>query len=220
MSLRFGNCVLDAETRQVLRADVPVPLTPKAFQLLEFLVSRRPRAVSKPEIYEHLWPHTFVSEVNLARLMFEIREALGDQARQPKYVRTVRGFGYAFCGTATESAGPVPASPSATVSCWLIWGDKEYPLREGENVVGRTGGSEVRIDSTSVSRQHARIVLRGENATVEDLDSKNGTKVGGKKSQGLVNLADGDVLRFGSVTVTFRIVPPEAPTRTARDEEA
>ena len=114
----------------------------------------------------------------------------------------------------------VHGSQLGAVSCWLICGDEEYPLRQRENVVGRTGDSEVRLDATSVPRRHARVVLREENVTVEDLDSKNGTKVGGKKSQGLVTLADGDILRFGSVTVTFRMVPPEAPSRTARDEEA
>jgi DNA-binding winged helix-turn-helix (wHTH) protein len=217
MSIRFDDCVLETDTRQLLRGGMPVPLTPKAYELLELLVTQRPKAVSKVEIYDRLWPRTFVSEVNLARLMFEIRTALGDQARRPRYLRTVRGFGYAFCATGTDVTRSKAVPRTSGPSFWLIWKDKEQALQEGENVLGRTREADVMIESTSVSRRHARIVVAHGTAILEDLGSKNGTRVAGRKAERPVSLSDGDLIRVGSVDVTFRMLPPEAPTATARE---
>ena len=103
MKIRFGECVLDTEERVLHRGGQPVHLTPKAFQLLGFLLEVRPRAVPKSELQEKLWPATFVSEGNLATLIKEARVAIGDSARQPLYIRTVHGYGYAFAGTVQET---------------------------------------------------------------------------------------------------------------------
>ena len=100
MKVRFGECILDAESRVLLRSGQPVHITPKAFQFLAFLVEARPRALSKAELQEKLWPATFVSDGNLATLVKEARTAIGDDARQPSYIRTVHGYGYAFGGDA------------------------------------------------------------------------------------------------------------------------
>jgi DNA-binding winged helix-turn-helix (wHTH) protein len=218
VSLRFGDCLFDADSRQLHRAGQPVALTPKAFQLLEMLLGRRPNAVSKAEIYERLWPSTFVAEVNLSRLIFEIRAGLGDDAQRPRYLRTVRGYGYAFSGEVSEargrSAAPLPAGP------WyaLFEGDREIPLHEGENVLGRSRRDDVVIGSTGVSRRHARLVIGPEGATVQDLGSKNGTFVNGQRTDATVPLVDGDTLRLGTVTMTFRMIQPEAPTSTRRPQ--
>jgi DNA-binding winged helix-turn-helix (wHTH) protein len=218
VTLHFGDCAFDGDGRQLWRAGKAVPLTPKAFQLLELMLMRRPKAVSKAEIYERLWPATFVSEVNLARLMFEIRAALGDSARRPRYVRTVRGFGYAFCGAVAEAVDS-PAGPSSDAPSYaLIEGEREIPLHYGENLIGRSREDRVRLQSTSVSRRHARLVVTAQGARVEDLGSKNGTYVNGRRADGMVLLADGDVLRVGTVKMTFRLFPPEAPTATSGEE--
>jgi TolB-like protein/DNA-binding winged helix-turn-helix (wHTH) protein len=81
----------------------PVPLEPKAYQLLTFLVERRPRALSRVQIRDAIWAGTHVSESTLGVVVNAIRHALGDEARQPRFIRTVHGFGYAFCGEARES---------------------------------------------------------------------------------------------------------------------
>jgi DNA-binding winged helix-turn-helix (wHTH) protein len=96
--VRFGDCSFDAETRQLLRREHVVPLSPKAFRLLEHLIHEAPRAVSKDELHEILWPRIFVSEGNLARVATEVREAIGDSAHNPCFVRTLHGFGYSFSG--------------------------------------------------------------------------------------------------------------------------
>src|SRR6266508_2242099 len=114
MKIRFGECVLDTDERVLLRGGQPVHLTPKAFQLLGFLLEARPRAVPKSELQEKLWPSTFVSEGNLATLVKEARVVIGDDARQPLYIRTVHGYGYAFAGTVqdtTEKAHSIVVLP-------------------------------------------------------------------------------------------------------------
>jgi DNA-binding winged helix-turn-helix (wHTH) protein len=96
--VRFGDCWFDGETRQLFREEDVVPLSPKAFRLLEHLIQEAPRAISKDELHRVLWPHIFVSEGNLARLATEVRWAIGDSAHNPRFVRTVHGFGYSFSG--------------------------------------------------------------------------------------------------------------------------
>src|SRR6266542_2928029 len=102
MQVRFGDCVLDSETRQLSVRGEAIHIKPKAFQFLELLLRNRPRAVSKKQIHERLWPGTFVSDGALTSLLVEVRNAIGDAARHSLYVRTVHRFGYAFCGSAEE----------------------------------------------------------------------------------------------------------------------
>jgi TolB-like protein/DNA-binding winged helix-turn-helix (wHTH) protein/tetratricopeptide (TPR) repeat protein len=98
MSLKFGEFELDEERRQLLRSGQPVPLEPKAYELLWLLVERRPKALSRPQIHDVVWPDTFISESTLGVVINNLRQALGDDARDPRFIRTVRGFGYSFCG--------------------------------------------------------------------------------------------------------------------------
>src|SRR5262245_25485143 len=105
----FGPFTLDLESRQLSKTGEEIHLEPKVFELLSALVLERPKALSKAELQERLWPGTFVSEANLSNLIAEVRAALGDPARAPKFVRTVHGFGYAFSGDAAppDDAGEV-----------------------------------------------------------------------------------------------------------------
>jgi len=112
--------------------------------------------------------------------------------------------GYAFCGEVVEAAG-MPASPAAGVNlCWLLKDGHRIPLRSGENILGRDVEGTIDLDSTSVSRRHARIVVSEHNATIEDLGSKNVSFVRGQRVTTTVALADGDDLRIGSISMHFR----------------
>jgi DNA-binding winged helix-turn-helix (wHTH) protein len=93
---RFGRFVLDSLARRLLCEGRPVHLSPKAFGLLEVLVETRPKAWSKQELHEHLWPDVVVVDANLANLVAELRHALDDDATRPRFIRTVPRFGYAF----------------------------------------------------------------------------------------------------------------------------
>ena len=97
--LRFGDVTFDPARRLVLRGPRPVHLEPRALRLLEILLSCRPKALSKAEILDAVWPGTFVTEGSLSALVKDLRKALGESARSPSYVRTVFGYGYAFEGT-------------------------------------------------------------------------------------------------------------------------
>jgi DNA-binding winged helix-turn-helix (wHTH) protein len=100
MSFLFGHFEPDQERRQLLRSGQPVPIEPKAYELLSLLLEHLSRALSKAQIRDVVWPQTFVSESTLAVVVNGIRQALEDDARHPRFVRTVHGFGYAFCGEA------------------------------------------------------------------------------------------------------------------------
>ena len=89
MRLRFGEFVLDDAARQLSRDGSSVHLTPKALELLEFLVERRPRAVSKEELHEHLWPDTHVTGANLPVLIHEVRDGKFDLWRDFSNIGTV-----------------------------------------------------------------------------------------------------------------------------------
>ena len=202
MSVAFGECVFDPDTREVFRDGRPVPLSPKAFRLLEILIQERPRALSKEKLHELLWPGVFVADAILVNLVADLRAALGDDARNPSLVRTVPRFGYAFLPEVRET-GPEKNGKRRSVFK-LLWQDREIALAEGENGLGRDEASVAWIDVYSVSRHHARIVVSGEEATVEDLGSKNGTFVQGRRIQGPVSVEDGDTIRIGTVSLVLR----------------
>jgi DNA-binding winged helix-turn-helix (wHTH) protein len=202
--IRFGPFILDLDTRQLKREDREIRVAPKAFELLHMLVSQRPRALSKTELQNGLWPDTFVAEANLSNLVAEIREALDDRARAPRFIRTVHGFGYAFCGDAlTLPATPDTASGLST--CWLEWGRQRFALSIGEHVIGRDPDVEVRLDASTVSRRHAKLVVTAERTVLEDFGSKNGTRRGGERITAPIELADGDAIGIGSLLITFHV---------------
>ena len=105
---RFGEFVLDGDTRELWRGHQVVSLSPKAFQLLEILIENHPKAMTKGALQDLLWPNTFVVEKNLANLVAEIRQALGDSAEHPRFLRTVPRFGYAFLDAPTAQGRRAP----------------------------------------------------------------------------------------------------------------
>jgi DNA-binding winged helix-turn-helix (wHTH) protein len=209
---RFAAFLLDAGTRRLFENRAEVHLSPKAFDLLVFLVNNRSRAVSKAELQQHLWPTTFVEETNIASLIAEVRRALRDSASSPVLVRTVYAFGYQFVGDVIEAPGNPLASGGLTVS--LVSTDGETKLVDGVNIIGRGEDATVRIDSAGVSRCHARIRVAGGEATLEDAGSKNGTYLNGVRVTAPAPLANGNEIRIGSVVLTFAIATPTSPTAT------
>jgi DNA-binding winged helix-turn-helix (wHTH) protein len=213
MTLRFGRFTLDVDQRRLWDGDDEIRLAPKAFELLKLLIENRPRALSKDEIIARVWPGTFITENNLATLVRDLRAALGDQAGEPSYIRTAYGFGYAFTGVATEMARSTVAIPAA--SRWRLFGEQgEIQLLEGENFVGRSGPGVLAIDSSTVSRNHARLTITGNRLFCEDLGSKNGTWRGKARVTSLVEVQDGDELRFGSVVLVARCARSDDTTET------
>jgi DNA-binding winged helix-turn-helix (wHTH) protein len=208
MRIRFGDFAIDLERRELTRQSKAVHLPARAFRLLEMLIANRPRAVAQRDLYDQLWPDTHVDPANLHNLIYRIREALGDEKHF--IVKTVYGFGFAFDAPAFDD----DASPAA-VRWQLVIGDHDFDLGGGENLVGRDRDAAVRIDSNSISRRHARIVIDAAGVLIEDLGSKNGTMVNGRRVR-QVRLNDGDRILFGTVAATFRGLTPVKSTETVR----
>lgn len=201
--------MLDSDARLLLADGAPRPLTPKAFALLELLVEHRPRAVARQEILERLWPGTFVSDSNVPTLVNEVRSALGDDPRKPRYVRTVHRFGYAF----SAAAATIGRDGGGRVFR-VILDSVEFELQAGENVIGRDPQAAVLLEHSSVSRRHAVVRVEADGATLEDCRSKNGTFLRGQRVTQSVSLADFDEIRLGKVRLLFRIVSPAESTTT------
>lgn len=198
----FGPFAVDEESRELTREGCPVPLTPRAFDLLRTLLRSRPRAIEKTVLLRTLWPRTFVSEGSLAQLVTEVRKALGDRPRTPRYVRTVFGHGYAFCGEAREElAAAEPARAGTPFS--VLWQGREVPLSEGENLIGRDPEAPIRLASPLASRRHARILVASGRALLQDLGSKNGTRLEGRRVAGESPLSPGDHIAIGEEVLVF-----------------
>lgn len=220
MSVRFGLFTLDTDRRLLQRDDADVHLTPKAFDLLVLLIQEAPRVLRKAELHERLWPGTFVSDATLVGLIKEIRRALDDRDVTSRLVRTAFGVGYAFCGIVESTGLPLGGRKPdiGGESWWIVVGGRNIPLGEGEHLVGRDPASTVWLDVPGVSRRHARIVIDRQGASIEDLESKNGTTVRDQMVEGPSPLHDGDRIQVGPILVVFHVSAsgPSTTTLTGR----
>ena len=201
MLFEFGEIRVDVSSRQIWKGSETVHLTRKAFELLILLLKHRPAVVPNEQIHAHLWPETFVTESSVQRLVFEIRQAIGDDGQRQTLLRTVHGMGYAFSGSVVEVRAGIESAP--TVRAWLVGAAWKVPLHEGDNVVGRSGDDVTVIDASTISRRHARIIVE-ESAWVEDLGSKNGTWVRDQRVTERTQVCDGDSVRLDALLFTFR----------------
>lgn len=207
---RFGEFTFDCDSRQLSREGVELPLSPKAKHLLHLLLLARPRALSRQELYDGLWPSTFVCETNLANIVNEVRRALGDDARTAQFIRTAHGYGYSFCGevsTATE----------IHLDAMLLCNERSHQLFEGANMVGRAPDCRIVIHDAAVSRHHAVILVESNGSiSVKDLDSKNGTHVNGRRiGRSPVPVTRGVEIAFGAVVASI-MSPKVSSTATLR----
>ena len=216
MRIRFAPFTLDADTRQLVDDRGEIRLTPKAFDLLLLLVHERPKVLHKRDLLARIWPNTHVVEANLNVLVGELRRALGDQSKEPTFIRTVHATGFAFCADAATIDAPAPRTRA--FRCWLMWDDRRFVLEEGGNLPGRDPGCDVWLDASKVSREHARIAVESATGRVllEDVGSTNGTIVNGTPVVTAVTLADGDVITIGSVELQFRVWAGEKQAETER----
>jgi DNA-binding winged helix-turn-helix (wHTH) protein len=217
--VRFPPFTIDSDTRQLIRADGGDPevhLSPKAFDLLCLLIQHRPKVLEKSLLHARIWPDTFVVDATLNVLIGEIRKAIDDDVRQPRFIRTVHGVGYAFCGEVIEDIGPqMDASP---MLCWLTWKGTTFRLADGDNVIGRGPRCAVFLDVDGVSRRHANIhvdVARRD-VTLADLGSTNGTFVGRTRVTSPVTLQDDDHITIASVDLRLRLWASEEGPKTRR----
>ncbi|HVE70186.1 MAG TPA: FHA domain-containing protein [Thermoanaerobaculia bacterium] len=199
MPFRFGAFTFDERARELRRDGETVPLSPKAFRLLELLIEARPNPVTRDALYAALWPDVVVEPGNLHGLVSELRAATDATA-----IKTVHRVGYAFVATGASEEG---------TRFSLIVGDDEIPLRAGPNVIGRDPHDDIVVRGAEVSRHHARIVVSGGRVTLEDLGSKNGTFLGTRRIKSAVDLQAGDEILIG--TTRMRVIQVDALRTTA-----
>ena len=106
---------LDPAKRLLLRDGEPVPLAPKAFDTLLFLIEHRERVVSKDELLRALWPDTIVEEASLSQQIFLLRKALGDGSDESAYITTLPKRGYRFVAPIAVVAPALPAESNRPI---------------------------------------------------------------------------------------------------------
>ena len=219
MAYRFGPFHYDAVSHGLLRDGEEIPLTHKSRELLILFLHNPGRLLTREEITEKVWPDVAVTDDALRFQVGELRKAFGSKGE--KFIRTIRSEGYRWEAPVKLAADrPVrPAesddSPRPEPRFRLVLESREVQLLEGENVIGRDPDAALWVDHASVSRRHARVLVAGGKATLEDLESKNGTLLNGKKIGKRMALADGDEVRIGPETMIFRQLSP-ATTHTEK----
>lgn len=113
----FGDVRVDAGRMTASRGGEAIPLEPKAFDLLVYLIEHRNRLVTKDELLDGLWPGTFVTPNVLTRAVAQLRKGLGDDAHEARYIETVSKRGYRFIAAVTLVSGHAP--PDVAPPEWL-----------------------------------------------------------------------------------------------------
>ena len=211
----FDRFTIDTDTRELRCEGEAVRISPKAFDLLVFLVEQRPRVVSKTEVLENVWSGTYVADTTLAGVIAELRAALQDDARNPSFIRTAHRVGYAFCGEVKENEEPAGEGSPVFL---LIVEERQLKLAAGRSVLGRDRTATLWIDYPSISRRHAAIVISHGSATIEDLGSKNGTFLRGRRVEKAEPIADGDEIRLGNVPMIVRAFVDGVPTASVTSD--
>src|SRR5262245_13899449 len=106
---------LDADNECLRRGEQAVALTPKAFAVLRYLVEHPGRLVTKEELFDAIWPDTYVSDGVLKNCVMELRKALADEARAPQFIETVYRRGYRLIAP-LSTASPFPSLKSQVQS--------------------------------------------------------------------------------------------------------
>jgi DNA-binding winged helix-turn-helix (wHTH) protein len=199
---RFGVFEADLTTRELRKNGAAIRVQPQSFEVLAALLDRPGLLVTRDELRHRLWPaDVFVDDENHAinKAVSKLRDALDDATDTPQFIETLARRGYRFIAAVERDA-----APARGVVARLLYQSRTIALTAGEHVVGRDEGLSVRLDSSTVSRRHARLVLAARSATIEDLGSKNGTRVNDRPIASIMRLSDGDRIRVGSIALTFR----------------
>jgi DNA-binding winged helix-turn-helix (wHTH) protein/TolB-like protein len=93
-------------------------ITPRAFEVLNYLIEHRERVVEKQELFEQIWKESFVSDNSLTRAIKEIRQVIGDNADAPRYIETVPKRGYRFIAEIADAPGENVERPDTLLAEW------------------------------------------------------------------------------------------------------
>jgi DNA-binding winged helix-turn-helix (wHTH) protein len=215
MAYRFGPFLYDPADRALFRDGAEVPLTHKSRDLLLYFLENPRRTLLRERLVEKVWGGVAVTDEAVRAQIVRLRRALGEAGDE--LVKSVRQEGYRWEGDVWVEDAPraraarsvLPRGPRFR----LVLDDREVQLLDGANVIGRDSESALWIDDASVSRRHAQVVVTDGRARLEDLDSKNGTFLNGRKISRAEALANGDQIRVGAIEIYFRTLTRLSTTR-------
>lgn len=198
--LRVGAWTVDTDSGLLTQGRSSVRVRPKVMDLLVALAERPGELSSKEFLIARVWPDVVVGDASLSVLVVELRKVLGDDPKNPRFIETLPRRGYCLIASVSdfEAKGKTRFALASEQTRVL--------LLEGENLVGRDPKAEARIDSNLVSRRHSMILVTGDSATIEDLDSKNGTYLNGKSVEEVEALFHGDRITLGRLAASYRFV--------------
>jgi Tol biopolymer transport system component/DNA-binding winged helix-turn-helix (wHTH) protein len=125
----FGPFILDPGAWRLRRGSVEVAWTPKAFELLALLVRERQRGLTKQQLFDEVWPDTAVTENTLTQRIREIRDALGDDPQEPRYIRTIPRIGYQFVHATEEQPADVDSGSRLPEKVAPVSGSRSTSIR-------------------------------------------------------------------------------------------
>ena len=197
---KVGRWHVEPAAGELRDGDRVVHLRPKAMDLLVVLAAKPGEVLGTRNLLDTVWADVVVGDASLSMLVVELRKALGDDPKNPEFIETIPRKGYRLI----KPVSGIEAVQATRFA--LVGAETRVLLFEGENLIGRDPESRVRIDSVVVSRRHSRIVIEGENVTIDDLGSKNGTFLNGNRLEGAVLLSPGDQITIGRSMVSYRFV--------------
>jgi DNA-binding winged helix-turn-helix (wHTH) protein len=209
---RVGDWLVEPSLNRLSRADRVVRLDLKAMELLVYLAEHAGEVLSKQRLVDSVWKVEAIADGTLTHAIAQLRKSLGDHARSPTYIETIPKRGYRLIAPVRMTDAAVPVHRITASRFKLAAHDGETALAEGENLIGRDRGASIRIDVPGVSRRHARIIIDGDTAILEDLGSKNGTFLAGRQLARPSRLAHGDEIRIGQSVARFTFVVEDSPT--------
>ena len=222
-TVRFGVFDLDLQTGELRRKGVKVALQEQPFRVLAMLVMQPGELVTRDALRRAVWPEAVFVDFDhgLNKAVAKIRDALGDLADSPRYVETLERRGYRFIApveAVVPRSAPALGGGAQPVVARLSWNGQSYPLAAGEYVIGRDPSAAIWIESSLVSRRHARVVVSESSVTIEDLGSRNGTFVNGRRLDAISPLASCDEVRIGPDRLIV-VTPSAAGSTSAVQEE-
>jgi len=202
VSFLVGEWLVAPSLNRLSRGEDTVQIELKVMEVLVHLAGRPGELVTKRELIDAVWKVEVITDGTLTRAIALLRKALGDDARNPRFIETIPKRGYRIIAPVKY----LDAGHSSKLRFKLEAADGEIRLAEGDNLIGRDPDAKIRIDIGGVSRRHAKIVVDDADVTLEDLGSKNGTYLRGRRINKPIRLAHGDEIRIGHKVARFTFV--------------
>lgn len=232
--------LVEPQLNRVSNGEVLVRLEPKAMAVLLCLVEHAGEVVSRRDLVDTVWATEFISDSTLTHTIADLRRALDDDARTPRFIETIPKRGYRLVAAAKDESRDEPSGRRSTAPTeplavifgekvrlgnraesglsdhFLFLGDQEIPLADPTIIFGRGQEADIQFLVSEVSRRHARLEVVPNAVLIEDLGSKNGTLVNNAPLASRLQLRSGDLIGIGPTTMIYRWLSAE-PTRTQDD---